>query len=109
MPVLRQPPAPKSASTLAERVEQIASEIQAIIDDRIDSEVEGAPGVPRQVIAQMVTAKWGRCSCEIFRQMQIEKLTAEERAKHDEAEALKAHERLSREWREAQASMGEQP
>jgi hypothetical protein len=101
MALLRPPPTKTAASTLAERIDQITAEIEALIQDRIALEAAECPGVPAVSLRQLFDARFGRCACKAYKRMQFEKLTPEERAAHDDAEQQKRAAQLSRELREA--------
>jgi hypothetical protein len=99
MPILKPPPLPPA--TLAQRVEALHNEIEAIISERIAAEMATAPGVPEGVIRQMFNARYGKCKCVAYQQMQFE---ADPKAQ-EEAQ-LKAVAKLSKEW--AEGAIGEQ-
>ena len=58
MPVLRPPLKPASA-TLAERIEQINNECEALVADHIAAEKAQTPGIPEGVLRQMFHARHG--------------------------------------------------
>lgn len=49
--------------TLEERVKQIRSEIDTIIDARAEAVARQNPGVPIGVIRNLLTARTGACRC----------------------------------------------
>lgn len=54
---------PTATPTLEERVRQIRSEIDAIVDARADAVAKQSPGVPLGVIRNLLTARAGVCRC----------------------------------------------
>jgi hypothetical protein len=52
-----------SAPTLEDRVRQIRSEIDAIVDARAEAVAKQSPGVPIGVIRNLLTARAGVCRC----------------------------------------------
>lgn len=67
MPMIKPPPLRPAPATLAERIEQIQSEITALIEDRLAEEKAGNPGVPLESIGQMFHARWGHCACRAYK------------------------------------------
>jgi len=57
---------------LSDRINDIKAEIQANIDRIIDRENKLTPGVPRDVLKQMLTARAGSCECRQFKLMEQE-------------------------------------
>lgn len=49
--------------TLEDRVRQIRSEIDAIVDARAEAVAKQSPGVPLGVIRNLLTARAGVCRC----------------------------------------------
>jgi hypothetical protein len=94
------PPTRPLSATLAQRIEQIHAEVEALIQDRIAAEMATAPGVPEGVIRQMFNARYGKCKCVAYQQMQFE---ADPKAQEDAQ--LKAVAKLSKEW--AEGAIGE--
>ena len=100
MALLRPPPVKPASATLAERIDAINAEVEALIQDRIAAEKAANPGIPEQSLRQMFDAKYGRCKCLAFKQFSDpEKFAADQQAKRMET--------FLRETREAAASMGE--
>ncbi len=52
-----------ATSTLEDRVRQIRSEIDAIVDARAEAVAKQSPGVPLGVIRNLLTARAGICRC----------------------------------------------
>jgi hypothetical protein len=52
-----------ATSTLEDRVRQIRSEIDAIVDARAEAVAKQSPGVPLGVIRNLLTARAGVCRC----------------------------------------------
>jgi hypothetical protein len=50
-------------STLEERIKDLRTEIEAIIETRVDDVAEASPGVPRGVIRNLLTARAPACAC----------------------------------------------
>jgi hypothetical protein len=55
--------------TLKDRVRQIRSEIDAIVDERAEAVARQNPGVPIGVIRNLLTARAGACRCEQYLEM----------------------------------------
>jgi len=54
---------PTAVPTLEDRVTQIRSEIDAIVDARAEAVARQSPGVPLGVIRNLLTARAGVCRC----------------------------------------------
>ena len=54
---------PTTASTLEDRVRQIRSEIDSIVDARAVAVAKQSPGVPLAMIRNLLTARAGGCQC----------------------------------------------
>ena len=54
---------PTATPTLEDRVRQIRSEIDAIVDARAEAVARQSPGVPLGVIRNLLTARAGVCRC----------------------------------------------
>jgi len=52
-----------NAPTLEERIKDLRTEIEAIIEARVDTVAETSPGVPRGVIRNLLTARAPACAC----------------------------------------------
>jgi len=61
------PPVRPIRATLDERLDQIHSEIEALIEDRIALEAAENPGVPQVVLRQMFNSRFGACHCAAYR------------------------------------------
>lgn len=48
---------------LEQRIEAIRAEINAIIDERVDAVSKESPGVPAEVIRNLLTARAPACPC----------------------------------------------
>jgi hypothetical protein len=57
------------APTLEDRVKQIRSEIDAIVDARAEAVAKQSPGVPLGVIRNLLTARAGVCRCAQYLEM----------------------------------------
>jgi hypothetical protein len=106
MPILKPPPLPPA--TLAQKIEQIHADVESLIQVRIAAEMATAPGVPEGVIRQMFNARYGKCKCVAYQQMQFDALSEADREAAREKAQIAAVEKLSRESAEAAATMGEQ-
>jgi hypothetical protein len=62
------PPLPIPSASLAERIAQVRTEIESLIEDAVAKESAMAPGVPVGVIRQMFNARYGKCACLAFEQ-----------------------------------------
>lgn len=49
--------------TLEDRIEQIRTEVEAIIEARVAAVAEQTPGVPTGVIRNLITARTPACAC----------------------------------------------
>jgi hypothetical protein len=56
-------------STLKERIEAIRDEIDEIIDARVEAQRPQCPGVPAQVLRNLITNRSGGCHCEAALQL----------------------------------------
>lgn len=61
-----------SRTPLDERIRQIRVEIDAIIDQKVEQNRKECPGVPPDVLRDLITAKSGGCHCRQYLQMQGE-------------------------------------
>jgi hypothetical protein len=96
------PPTRPLSATLAQRIEQINAEVEALIQDRIAAEKAQNPGVPEQVLRQLFDAKHTKCKCVAHQQMQFDALSETEREATREKAQIAAVEKLSREMAEGQ-------
>ena len=49
--------------TLEARIRQVRAEVEAIIDERVDTVAKESPGVPPGVIRNLLTARAPACPC----------------------------------------------
>jgi hypothetical protein len=68
------------APTLEDRVKQIRSEIDAIVDARAEAVAKQSPGVPLGVIRNLLTARAGVCRCAQYLEMAGEQADRQDRA-----------------------------
>ena len=66
------PPVRPIRATLEERIDQLHSEIEALIQDRLALEKAQCPSVPVQQLRQMFDAKNGVCACRVAKRMNDE-------------------------------------
>lgn len=78
MPLLRQPPAKPASATLAERIEAIHAEVQALIEDHIAAEKAQCPGIPETMLRQMFDARYGVCACRVHSRLEDERRKTED-------------------------------
>jgi hypothetical protein len=67
MALLKPKAAPPSRS-LEDRIEEIHSEINAMIDARVEETAQQCPGVPRDMLRQLIVvrATGGLCRCAVW-------------------------------------------
>jgi hypothetical protein len=54
---------PERAPSLEDRINQVRTEIEAIIDGRVEAVARESPGVPPGVIRNLLTARAPACAC----------------------------------------------
>jgi hypothetical protein len=55
--------AARNAPTLEERIQDLRTEIEAVVEARVDAVAESSPGVPQGVIRNLLTARAPACAC----------------------------------------------
>jgi hypothetical protein len=56
----------RSAPTLEDRIEQIRTEIERVVQDRVEVIARESPGVPKGVIRNLLVARAPSCACEQY-------------------------------------------
>jgi hypothetical protein len=64
---------PRNTPTLEERIKDIRTEIEAVIEDRVDAVARSSPGVPRGVIRNLLTARAPACACAQYLELNRER------------------------------------
>lgn len=57
------------ALPLEERIRKLREEIDAIVDARVDETATDSPGIPKEVLRQMLTARATGCQCSQYLQL----------------------------------------
>jgi len=63
----------RSTPTLDERIKDLRTEIDAVIEARVDTVAESSPGVPRGVIRNLLTARAPSCACAQYLELNRQK------------------------------------
>jgi hypothetical protein len=66
MPALRPPPTTPQPSPLKDRITELRASIDAHIDALAADEAKRCPGVPQQVLRNLITARGGQCQCRQY-------------------------------------------
>jgi hypothetical protein len=64
---------PQRLPTLEERISELRAEIEAIIDARAAAVAKGSPGVPVDVVRNLLTARAPACPCSQYLGLDSEK------------------------------------
>jgi hypothetical protein len=64
---------PRVIPTLEERIKDLRTEIEAIIEARVDDVADASPGVPRGVIRNLLTARAPACACAQYLELSGQK------------------------------------
>lgn len=54
---------PRNSPSLEERIKDIRTEIETVIEARVDDVAKDSPGVPKGVIRNLLTARAPACAC----------------------------------------------
>lgn len=57
---------PRSTPTIEDRIRELRSEIDRILQDRVDVIAKESPGVPKGVIRNLLIARAPACACEQY-------------------------------------------
>ncbi|GLH77482.1 hypothetical protein SSBR45G_23900 [Bradyrhizobium sp. SSBR45G] len=56
----------RGTPTLEDRIDQIRTEIERVVEERVDAVAKESPGVPRGVIRNLLVARAPACACEQY-------------------------------------------